>query len=498
MDKPEGKAHEFQAEVAKLLHLMVHSVYSEREVFLRELISNAADACDKLRYEAIANSKLLAEDSDLAITLTLDAKAKTLTVADNGIGMNHDELIDNLGTIARSGTKAFIDAVAEGKDKKDSVNLIGQFGVGFYSSFMISDTVEVRSRRAGDQQGWLWTSDGAGSFTISEDDGAPARGTAITLNIKKDAKEFLDGYRLEKIIRDYSDHVATPINLITIEKKEASEPRQINEASAIWTRAKKDITEEQHKEFFGHVSGMFGDPALTIHYRAEGRHEYQVLLYVPSEKPYDLYDAERRGRQKLYVRKVYITDDAEILPPWLRFVRGVIDSEDMPLNISREMLQNNPIVEKIRKAVTKRVLTELKKLAKKDEEKYAGIWTAVGPVLKEGIYEDMERRDDLFELARFTSTASTDEAPNRTLAAYVEGMKENQTAIYYISGEDADAIAASPHPGGLQGPRRRGAAALRSHRQLLDDDRLGIRRQTLPLHHPRRRRSRRDCVGRGR
>lgn len=449
--------HEFQAEVVKLLHLMVHSVYSEREVFLRELISNASDACDKLRYEAIAKPDLLSGESELAITLTLDKKAKTLTVEDNGIGMSRDELIENLGTIARSGTKAFMDAASENKDKKNNVNLIGQFGVGFYSTFMVADTVEVRSRRAGEKSGWLWTSDGSGSFSIAEDDGAPACGTQIVLNIKKDAKEFLDSFKLEKIVRDYSDHVAIPINLAEIEKGKASEPRQVNEASALWTRPKKNISKEQYKEFFGHASGLYSEPAITIHYRAEGRHEYQVLLFVPSEQPYDLYDPERRGKQKLYVRKVFITEDAEILPPWLRFVRGVIDSEDMPLNISREMLQNNPIVTQIRKAVTKRVVTELKKFAKKDAEGYAGVWKSVGPVLKEGIYEDMERRDDLFELARFNTTNSTEDRPLRTLAEYVEGMKENQTAIYYITGEDADAVAASPH---LEGFKARGVEVL--------------------------------------
>lgn len=456
-EKSSEEKHEFQAEVAKLLHLMVHSVYSERDVFLRELISNAADACDKLRYEAISKPEILSGEADLEITITADKKAKTLTVADNGIGMNRAELVDNLGTIARSGTKAFMDAAAASKDASGEVNLIGQFGVGFYSAFMVADTVEVRTRRAGDKTGLLWSSDGSGSFTVTEDDSAPARGTAITLNIKKADKEFLEPFRIEKIVRDYSDHVAIPIKLVEIEKGKESIARQVNEASALWTRPKKDITKEQYREFFGHVSGLFGEPAITIHYRAEGRHEYQVLLFVPTEKPYDLYDPERRGRQKLYVRKVFISEDAEILPPWLRFVRGVIDSEDMPLNISREMLQNNPIVGQIRKAVTKRVLAELKKFAKKDPEAYAGVWASVGPVLKEGIYEDMERRDELFELTRFRSTKSTEEAPLRTLADYVADMKENQTAIYYITGDDESAISASPH---LEGFRARGVEVL--------------------------------------
>ena len=340
-----AKPKEFQAEVAKLLHLMVHSVYSEREVFLRELISNASDACDRLRYEALKNDKLMQDGGDLRITISLDKKAKTLTIADTGIGMDAKELADNLGTIARSGTQAFMEQMETASKKGDKdVNLIGQFGVGFYSSFMIAEHVDVVSRKAGAKKVNLWSSDGTGTYTVSEykGDDAPERGTSIRLKLRKDAKEFLEDQRLQYIVRTYSDHVSHPIYL---------GDEQVNSGSAIWARSKSDVTEEQHREFFGHVAGVIGDPAMTIHYRAEGRNEYSVLLYVPGEKPFDLFDPERKGKQKLYVRRVFITDEAEMLPSYLRFVRGVIDSEDMPLNISREMLQDNPTVHTIRKAV---------------------------------------------------------------------------------------------------------------------------------------------------
>ena len=344
----------FQAEVTKLLHLMVHSVYSEREVFLRELISNAADACDRLRYEAIARPELLAGDATLAITIEADKSAKTLTVTDTGVGMSREDLIDNLGTIAKSGTQAFM---ANASDGKEAINLIGQFGVGFYSAFIVAKKVEVFSLRAGTTDAHVWSSDGGGGFTIAPAPAGVARGTRIVLHLKDDALEFAEPSRLESIVKTYSDHIAHPIKL-AIDKDTS---RQINAASAIWARPKAEISAEQYKEFFGHVAGIYADPALTLHYRAEGRSEYTVLLFVPSERPFDLFDPERRGRQKLYVKRVFITEDADLLPAYLRFVRGVIDSEDMPLNISREMLQDNPTVATIRKAVTNRVLAELKK-----------------------------------------------------------------------------------------------------------------------------------------
>ncbi len=425
IDRP----HEFQAEVAKLLQLMVHSVYSDRDVFLRELISNGADALDKLRYEAIKKPKLLADTPLLSIVIAPDKKAKILAIADSGIGMSEDELIDNLGTIAKSGTQAFVEKAGQG------LNLIGQFGVGFYSAFIVANRVEVVSRKAGSEEAFMWASDGAGTFTVKPAKKA-TRGTIITLHLKDDASEFLDGRKIERVVRAYSDHIGHPIMLA--DGKE--DPTQINTANAIWTRAKADVTPEQHKEFFGHISGAYADPALTIHYRAEGRHEYTVLLYIPAERPLDLYDPERKGRQKLYVKRVYIADDAHLLPAYLRFVRGIIDSEDMPLNLSREMLQNNPQVAAIRKAVTNKVLSELKKCAKNDPENFAKIWEVFGPVIKEGLYEDMAHRDQLFEVAKFRTTKSA----AVLLKDYVAGLKENQTAIYYLAGEDALKASASP------------------------------------------------------
>lgn len=439
------EAHEFQAEVAKLLHLMVHSVYSDRDVFLRELISNAADALDKLRYEAIATPELLAGDPELRITLTPDKSAKMLTISDNGIGMSHDELVENLGTIAKSGTQAFVETV---KQAKGDVHLIGQFGIGFYSAFIVASKVEVVSRRAGADGAFVWTSEGAGNFTVAMAD-KPERGTDIVLHLREDAAEFLEDWKIEQVVRAYSDHIGHPIMLAV----DAETRRQINTANAIWTRPKSDVTAEQHKEFFGHIAGIYSDPALTLHYRAEGRNEYTVLLYVPGEKPFDLYDPERRGRQKLYVKRVYIADDAELLPAYLRFVRGVIDSEDMPLNISREMLQNNPQVAAIRKAVTNKVLSELKKCAESDEANFRKIWGEFGPVIKEGLYEDMERRDQLFEIARFKST----KADAVSLKDYVAGLRENQTAIYYVAAEDAAKAAASPQ---LEGYKARDVEVL--------------------------------------
>jgi len=434
-------AHHFQAEVAKLLHLMVHSVYSDRDVFLRELISNAADACDKLRYEAIAQPALMGTDSDLKITITPNTKARTLTVSDNGIGMSREELIENLGTIAKSGTQAFVEKI---KGNAGDVKLIGQFGVGFYSAFIVATRVDVHSRRAGADTGYVWSSDGEGTFTVEESADAPVRGTRIVMHLRDDASEFLESWKLEQVVRAYSDHVLHPI-MLSVDKDTA---RQINQANAIWTRAKNEVTADQHKEFLGHLAGTSADPALTLHYKAEGRHEYTVLLYVPGERPFDLYDPERRGRQKLYVKRVFITDDAELLPAYLRFVRGIIDSEDMPLNLSREMLQNNPQVAAIRKAVTNKVLSEIKKLAETDAEAFGKFWSTFGPVIKEGLYEDMERRDQIYDIARFKTTR----ADNVSLKAYVENLKPNQTAIYYLTADDAEKAARSPQ---LEGYRSR-------------------------------------------
>jgi molecular chaperone HtpG len=434
-DKPES--HAFQAEVSKLLDLMVHSVYSEREVFLRELISNAADALDKLRYEAIANPSLLQGDGTLKITISADKSAKTISVADTGIGMNREELIDNLGTIARSGTQAFIDMARsrQGAETGD-LALIGQFGVGFYSAFIVAKEVVVTSLKAGETQAWQWSSEGSGSFAIAPRPEGAKRGTTIVLHLKDDAQEFLDNARLESIVRTYSDHIGHPI-MLALDHETA---KQINSANALWARPKSDITAEQYKEFFGHIAHDYSEPVLILHYRAEGRNEYTVLLSVPGERPFDLFDPERRGRQKLYVRRVFITDDADLLPAYLRFVRGVIDSEDMPLNISREMLQDNPTVALIRKAVTNRVLAELKKCAEGEGEKFEKIWMAFGAVVKEGLYEDMERRDQLYDIVRF----ETSKGSMVSLKDYVSRMKPQQSAIYYLTAEDAGKVKASP------------------------------------------------------
>lgn len=437
-----GEAQPFQAEVAKLLSLMVHSVYSDRDVFLRELISNASDALDKLRYEAIAKPELLEKEPELAIRITADKAAKTLTISDSGIGMTAEELASNLGTIARSGTEAFV-AKAKG-----DVSLIGQFGVGFYAAFMVADKVEVTSRRAGTAKAHLWSSDGLGSFTVSAAEAA-GRGTTIVLHLKPEAETYLEEWKIESVVKAYSDHIAHPIRLAG----EDGEARQINAASAIWARPKGEVTAEQHKEFYQAIAHAAGEPALTLHYKAEGRHEYNVLLYVPGERPFDLYDPERRGRQKLYVHRVFIADDAELLPAYLRFVRGVVDSADMPLNLSREMLQNNPDVAAVRKALTNRVLQELKKLSETDKEAFDKIWNLFAPVIKEGLYEDFERREQILDIARFRSSKSE----SLTLRDYVGGLKENQTAIYYITAEDAAKAQASPQ---LEGYKARGVEVL--------------------------------------
>ena len=443
----------FEAEVSRLLHMMVHSVYSEREIFLRELISNASDACDKRRYAAQTDASLMDAGSEFGIALTVDPDAKTIVISDNGIGMNKDDLKDNLGTIARSGTASFVDQLT-GDSKKD-VQLIGQFGVGFYSVFMVADKVSVTTRKAGEDDGWLWESEGLGKYTIAPNTKDNV-GTEITLHIKEDAAEYLEQHRLQSIITKYSDHIAVPITVaIKGGDEEAAEPKIINEGSAIWTRAKSDITEEQYSEFYRHVGHTFDDPALTLHYKVEGMQEYTVLLFVPTSRPMDLFDPARKNRVKLYVKRVFITDDsADLLPGWLRFMRGVVDSQDLPLNISREMLQNNPTLNRMSKAITKRAISELEKLADKEKEKFEEIWSAFGPVIKEGIYEDHERRDAILKLSRFKSTAGDDWT---TLADYVGRMKDKQSAIYYVTGTDEKVVARSPQ---LEGFKSRGIEVL--------------------------------------
>jgi molecular chaperone HtpG len=439
----------FEAEVSRLLHMMVHSVYSDREIFLRELISNASDACDKLRYEGLTNSDLVKDGGDFAIDIRLDKDAKTLIVSDNGVGMNKEDLISHLGTIARSGTSAFVDNMS-GDTKKD-VNLIGQFGVGFYSVFMIADKVDVLSKKAGEDKAFLWSSDGIGEYTVSDAD-KDTNGTTITLHIKDDAEEFLEVLRLKTIIKTYSDHITLPITLISKnddkEAEEAEKSEKVNDGSALWARQKSDISEEQYKEFYHHVAHAYDEPATTIHYRAEGKIEYTVLLFIPSQQPMDLFDPARKPKVKLYVKRVFITEDCEdLLPGYLRFMRGVVDSEDLPLNISREMLQNNPVMTSIRNAVTKRVLTELEKKAKKDVDGYNEFWTSFGSVLKEGIYEDFARRDQILKMARFESTA---DKGLTSLENYVSGMNKNQETIYYITGDSLEAAKRSPQLEGFK------------------------------------------------
>src|ERR1700680_2123109 len=403
----------FQAEVAQLLPLMVHAVYSETEVFLRELISNGSDACDKLRYEAIAKPELLADGAALAIRIKPNAQAGTLTISDTGIGMDRQELIDNLGTVARSGTRAFISRLTEAKD---GAGLIGQFGVGFYSAFMVAERIVVTSRRAGSDEVWTWSSSGGSGFEIapaSEDDAKRiARGTEIVLHLKPEAKKYLESYEIERIVGAYSDNIQFPIELVP----EEGDPKQINSASALWQRSKSELTPEDYKQAYKSIANAFDEPAMTLHYRAEGRYSYAVLLFAPSTKPFDLFEPARKGKVKLYVRRVFITDDADLLPAYLRFIRGVVDSEDLPLNISREMLQNNPQLAQIRKAVTTRVVSELEQLGDKDPENFAKIWDGFGPVIKEGIYEDFERREKLLALSRFTTAAGAEKALQEYMA----------------------------------------------------------------------------------
>ncbi|APG08163.1 molecular chaperone HtpG [Bradyrhizobium japonicum] len=427
----------FQAEVSELLHLMVHSVYSETDIFLRELVSNASDACDKLRYEAIASPALLGEGDALKIRIIPNKTAGTLTIADNGIGMERQELIDHLGTIARSGTKAFVSKL---KEAKDGLGLIGQFGVGFYSAFMVAEKIVVVSRRAGESDVWSWTSSGGSGFEIAhasdEEVARVARGTEIVLHLKDDAKKYLETYEIERIVSAYSDNILFPIELVL----EEGEPRQINSASALWQRSKSELTAEDYKKAYQQIASAFDDPAMTLHYRAEGRYSYAVLLFAPSTKPFDLFEPNRKGRVKLYVRRVFITDDADLLPGYLRFIRGVVDSEDLPLNISREMLQNNPQLAQIRKAVATRVVSELESLADKDPANFARIWDAFGAVLKEGIYEDFERREKLLSLSRFTTTSGE----KRSLKDVIAGFKPNQTEIYYLVGDSIERLKSNP------------------------------------------------------
>ena len=437
----------FQTEVSRLLHIVANSLYSEKQIFLRELISNASDACDRLRYEAITKPKLIADDPEFRVRISVEKKNRVLEIADNGIGMNKSSLISDLGTIARSGTSAYLDKMT-GDAKKD-IALIGQFGVGFYSTFMVAETVEVITRKAGEKKAWRWTSDGEGEFTIGEAE-KESRGTTIRLHLRKGENEFLDTARLRTIVKTYSDHIALPIVLV-----DGKEETTVNEASALWSRAKKDITEDQYKEFYHHVGHAFDDPWLTLHWRAEGKLEYTTLLFVPSVKPLDLFHPDRKHGVKLYVKRVFIMDQCDgLVPQWLRFLRGLVDSEDMPLNVSREMLQSNPMLTRIRAALIKRVLNELGKKADKDPAEYAAFWSNFGAVLKEGIYEDADYRDQILKISRFYST---DSDTVTSLDDYLGRMKDGQDSIYYIIGDELDALRRSPQ---LEGFKARGVEVL--------------------------------------
>ena len=440
----------FQTEVKQLLQLMIHSLYSNREIFLRELVSNASDACDKLRFEALHNGALFESDSELKIRVGYDLAAKTLTISDNGIGMNRDEVISHLGTIAKSGTREFFSKLS-GDQKKDA-SLIGQFGVGFYSAFIVADKVMVRSRRAGEQadQGVVWESDGGGEFTIEMAEQAE-RGTSITLHLRADQGDLLNGQKLRSIIHKYSDHIVQPIVMFKEEWKDGAhvltvEEETVNQASALWARAKSDISEDEYKAFYKHVGHDYEDPLAWSHARVEGRQEYTQLLYIPARAPFDLWDHNARHGIKLYVRRVFIMDDAEqLLPPYLRFVRGIVDSSDLPLNVSREILQESKDIEAIRNGCTKKVLALLEEMATNDKEKFATFWAQFGRVLKEGTGQDFQNQEKIAGLLRFASTHTDTTEENVSLTDYVARMKEGQDKIYYITAETFNAAKNSPH-----------------------------------------------------
>jgi len=441
----------FQAEVKQLLHLMIHSLYSNKEIFLRELVSNASDACDKLRFEALDNPALLQGDAELRIRVDFDKEQRTITIADNGIGMSREEAIANLGTIARSGTKEFFSQLTG--DKQKDTQLIGQFGVGFYSSFIVADKVSVLTRRAGqDQEAVLWESTGEGEFTIAAAEKAE-RGTTITLHLREGEDDFLDGWRLRNVLRRYSDHISLPVQMRKEEwdedKKEqvkGDEWESVNQASALWTRSKSEITDEQYQEFYKHIAHDYDNPLAWTHNRVEGRSEYTQLLFVPKHAPFDLWDRDARRGVKLYVKRVFIMDDAEqLLPAYLRFVRGVIDSADLPLNVSREILQESRDVRAIREGSAKRVLSLLEDLAENQPEQYAEFWSQFGQVLKEGTGEDLGNQSRIAALLRFASTHQEGSAQTVSFADYIGRMKEGQDKIYYVTADSFAAAANSPH-----------------------------------------------------
>lgn len=451
------ETHGFQTEVKQLLHLMIHSLYSNKEIFLRELVSNAADAADKLRFRALENDSLYENDGDLNVRITVNKDAGTVTISDNGIGMTRDEVITNLGTIAKSGTKDFFSKLS-GDAAKDS-NLIGQFGVGFYSAFIVADKVTVRTRAAGHpaDAGVEWISDGEGEFTVA-DINKPGRGTEITLHLRDDEKEFADDWRLRSIVSKYSDHISIPVQMWKDEVPERDGPdgekiaavpgkwEVVNKATALWTREKSEVTDEEYKEFYKHISHDFADPLSWAHNKVEGKTEYTSLLYIPSKAPFDMWNREQKHGLKLYVQRVFIMDDAEqFMPVYLRFVKGLVDSNDLPLNVSREILQDNKVTQALRQGCTKRVLQMLEKMAKNDPEQYQSFWAEFGNVLKEGPAEDWSNREKVAGLLRFASTHNDTDAQTVSLADYIDRMKEGQDKIYFVTADNFQAAKNSPH-----------------------------------------------------
>jgi len=460
----QKEVHGFQTEVKQLLQLMIHSLYSNKEIFLRELVSNAADAADKLRFKALSNADLYEGDGDLRVRVSADKENNTVTISDNGIGMNHDDIVTHLGTIAKSGTADFFSKLS-GDQASDS-QLIGQFGVGFYSAFIVADRVTVRSRAAGDDasKGVEWSSEGEGEFTTAQVEKA-TRGTDIILHLKEEESEFADDWRLKSIVTKYSDHISVSVEMLTpaveaseeekdeegnvirpaIEAKDASWDA-VNKATALWTREKSDISEDEYKEFYKHVSHDYGDPLLWAHNKVEGKTEYTSLLYIPAKAPFDMHNREKQHGLKLYVQRVFIMDDAEqFMPTYLRFVKGLLDSNDLPLNVSREILQDNKVTQAIRKGCTKRVLTMLERLGKNDKEKYQSFWDEFGQVLKEGPAEDMAHKEQIAKLLRFASTNADTETQSVSLPEYIERMKEGQDKIYYVVADNFSAAKNSPH-----------------------------------------------------
>lgn len=445
-----AEEHNFEAETGKVLNIVINSLYSNKDIFLRELISNASDACDKRRYKSLTD-KSFSSSIDFNINLVVDPKAKTLKISDNGIGMTKDELISSLGTIAKSGTKAFLEGITKQKNKEDNLSLIGQFGVGFYSAFMVSDKVEVVSRGIGSKQSFHWVSDGQSSFKVTETN-RDIEGTEITLHIKKSEKDYLETFRIENIVKKYSDHIPYPVKLI--EEGKDNDLKSLNSASALWMRNKKDIKQEQYEEFYNHLGGI-GKPWKIIHNTTEGLISFTNLLFIPEMKPFDLFSPDRKTSVKLYTSRVFITDECEnLLPSYLRFIKGVVDSEDIDLNVSREMMQSNAALNKISKALVNRILSELKKEYEKDREGYEKFFNEFGAAFKEGIYEDFERKKSLLDISLFKST---NDEKYTSLNEYISRMKEDQNDIYYISGESIEQVIESPQ---IEGFKSRGLEVL--------------------------------------